>query len=91
MADDLIEPYRAIVDVAVHSQIGPNVILTKAERREIALVLHSACNVDGVKVNIMSSIDTMVESLKRIIMEETEEMIKLPIILPVEYMNGITE
>ena len=91
LADDLIEPYRAIVDIAVHSQIGPNVILTKAERREIALVLHLACNVDGVKVNIMASIDAMVESLKRIIMGENEEKIKLPIILPVEHMNGITE
>ena len=33
LADDLIEPYRAIVDVVAHENIGSNVQLSKSERK----------------------------------------------------------
>ena len=91
LTDDLIEPYRAIVDLVAHNNIASNIQLTKAERRELAHVLHNACIVDGVKVNVMSAIDIMVESLKRIILDASTEKLKLPMILPVESMEGITE
>ena len=93
LADDLIEPYRAIVDLVAHENknIGSNVQLSKAERKEMAHVLHKACIVGGVKVNVMSAIDMMVESLKRIILENTSEKLKLPVIIPIEDMGGITE
>ncbi len=91
LADDLIEPFRPIVDVIVHKNIGSNVQLTKSERHAIAHVLHDACIIDGVKVSILSAIDVMVESLKRIMMDKSEEEFKLPIILPIESMEGITE
>ncbi len=64
LADDLIEPYRAIVDLVAHNNIGSNIQLTKSERKELAHVLHNACIVDGIKVNVMSAIDIMMESLK---------------------------
>ena len=60
-------------------------------RRELAHVLHNACIVDGVKVNVMSAIDIMVESLKRIILDASTEKLKVPMILPIESMEGITE
>lgn len=91
LADDLIEPYRAIVDIVAHENIGSNVQLTKNERREIAHVLHNACMMDGTKVNVLSAIDDMVESLKRIILDKSEEKLKLPIVLPIESLEGITE
>ena len=75
----------------VHNNIASNVQLTKSERRELAHVLHNACSVDGVKMNVMSAIDIMVESLKRIILDTSTEELKLPIILPIESMEGITE
>ncbi|MBR4084194.1 MAG: hypothetical protein IKK33_07910 [Lachnospiraceae bacterium] len=87
----MIEPYRAIVDFVAHNNIASNIQLTKSERRELAYVLHNACIVDGVKVNIMSAIDIMVESLKRIILDASTEKLKLPMILPIESMEGITE
>ena len=71
--------------------IASNIQLTKSERRELAHVLHNACIVDGVKVNVMSAIDIMVESLKRIILDASTEKLKLPMILPIESMEGITE
>jgi len=47
--------------------------------------------IDGVKVNVMSAIDMMVESLKRIIFDDSDEKLILPIVLPIESMEGITE
>lgn len=91
LADDLIEPYRPIVDLVAHGVMGSNVILTKPERRYLANVLHNACIVEGMKVTVMASIDMMVESLKRIIMESDKEELKLPTIIPVEVMKEITE
>lgn len=91
LADDLIEPYRAIVDVVAHENIGSNIQLTKNERREIAHVLHNACMIDGIKINVMSAIDIMVESLKRIILGQSDEKLMLPRILPIESLEGITE
>lgn len=91
LADDLIEPYRAIVDVVAHENIGSNVQLSKSERKSISHVLHNVCIINGTKVNVMSAIDMMVESLKRIILDKSEEQLQLPLILPIESMEGITE
>ena len=91
LADDLIEPYRAIVDCVAYYNMGSNEMLTKTERRALAHVLHNACMVDGIKVNVMTAIDMMSESLKRIILDKSSENLQLPTILPVESMEGITE
>lgn len=91
LADDLIEPYRAIVDIVAHENIGSNIQLSKQERRELAKVLHNACIIDGGKVNVLSAIDMMVESLKRIILDDSLEELKLPVVIPIECMEGITE
>ena len=91
LVDDLIESYRAIVDLVVHNNINSNVQLNKAERKEIAHVLHNACMMDGIKINVLTSINVMCESLKRIILEESDEMLLLPTVLPLESMEGITE
>ena len=39
----------------------------------------------------MVGIDMMVESLKRIILDDSEEKLILPIVLPIESMEGVTE
>ena len=84
LADDLIEPYRAIVDIVSHENIGSNVQLSKNERKSIAHVIHNACIIDKAKINVMSAIDIMVESLKRIILDKSYEELKLPLVLPIE-------
>lgn len=84
LADDLIEPYRAIVDIVSHENTGSNVQLSKNERKSIAHVIHNACIIDKAKINVMSAIDIMVESLKRIILDKSYEELKLPLVLPIE-------
>ena len=54
LADDLIEPYRAMVDLVGHQNIGSNLKLTKIERQNIAHVLHNACIIDGKLLPIES-------------------------------------
>ena len=80
-----------MVDIVAHDNIGSSIQPSKNERREITHVLHNACMIDGVKVNVMSAIDMMVESLKRIILDNRDEKLILPTVLPIESMEGITE
>lgn len=91
LADDLIEPFRAMVDLTAYENMGSNIILNKNERRAMAGVLHHACKIGDTKVTILSAIDIMVDSLKRIILADAKEELKLPRILPLERMEGITE
>lgn len=91
LADDLIEPFRPIVDLVARENIGVNERLSRAERQALANVLHNACIVCGVKVNVLSAIELLCESLKRILENNLSEKLALPTILPVERLEGITE
>ena len=94
LADDLIEPFRPMVDLIAHEDRendNTDIRLSRAERKAIAHILHNACLMDGMKMNVMTAIERMCESLKRIILEKSDETLKLPDILPVESMEGITE
>ncbi len=84
LADDLIEPFRAMVDIVANVNIESDIELTKQERRAMTLVLHNACMMGEAKVNIMTAVDNMVESLKRIILDKSDEKLELPTIIPVE-------
>ena len=91
LADDLIEPYRPIVDLVAHRNIGSNIKLSKSERHEMAHVLHNACVINSTKVNVLTAIDSMCESLKRIILDCSSEKLLLPTIIPIDSLEGITE
>ena len=91
LADDLIEPYRPLVDLVAYENIGTSIQLSRNERRSIAHILHNACMVEGTKVSVLTAIDMMCESLKRIVLHNSTEKLQLPIVLPVENMGGITE
>ena len=83
-----------MVDLIAHKyreDDSADIRLTSDERRALAHILHNACMMDGMIMTVMTAIDRMCESLKRIILEKSEESLKLPDILPVESMEGITE
>jgi len=91
LADDLIEPYRAMVDQVAYYNLGPNEHLNKIERKNLSGVLFNACMIGKTKTNIISAIELMCESLKRIILDDSEENLKLPTILAIEKKEDITE
>ena len=77
--------------MVAHENIGTNEWLTKAERSSLTHVLHNARLVNGTKVSVLYAIELMSESYKRILMQESEENLVLPTILPTENLEGITE
>lgn len=90
LADDLIEPWRPMVDLIACSVVETNVLLTKKQRYELAHVLHNACVIEGKKMTVLSGIDSMVDSLKSAVINRTTELL-LPVVLPVESMELINE
>ncbi len=91
LADDLIEPWRPIVDLTAYSNPAQNQKLSKEERYIMAHVLHNACLMDKRKVSILSGIECMVESLKRIMVDKSDEDLKLPTVIPIESFERIKE
>ena len=93
LADDIIEPYRAMVDIVASRVASNNVELSKAQRYDLAHVLHNACMLDGNKTNILISIDLVINSIRDFIINESSKIedVKLPIVIPEESMEVITE
>lgn len=93
LADDIIEPYRAMVDIVASRVANANIELNKTQRYDLAHVLHNACMVDGNKMNTLISIDLVVNSIKNYMMNEDCSIanVKLPIVIPEESMEIMTE
>ncbi len=91
MADDLIEPFRAMVDLLVYHKIDSNPVLTKTQRKTIVSILNHACMVDDKKISISSAIDEVCESLRRCYLEEDVSLLKLPTVIELEEINPIGE
>ncbi|MBQ6425910.1 MAG: type II CRISPR-associated endonuclease Cas1 [Clostridia bacterium] len=91
LADDLIEPWRAMVDVAAVQDPGNTEVLSRKKRKELAFVLHHACLIDGMKVSILAGIESMVNSIRNRIVSGVLEPLALPIIVPIEIIEAIKE
>ena len=91
LADDLIEPWRAMVDLIALRDPGTSTVLSRSKRREIAMVLHHACLINDEKVSVLSGIDEMVGSFRNRIISADAINLKLPIILPVEVLKAVKE
>ena len=91
LADDLIEPWRAMVDLIALRDPGTSTVLSRSKRKEIAMVLHHACMVNDTKVSVLSGIDEMVGSFRNRIVTGDASNLKLPIILPIEVLEAIKE
>jgi CRISPR-associated protein Cas1 len=91
LADDLIEPWRPMVDLIVHQNTGNSIRLSKAERYELAHVLHNACMIQKQKSTILSAISVMCESLKQCYLENDISLLELPTVLPIESLELVNE
>lgn len=91
LVDDLIEPFRPILDLIAIDTEGDSIKLNKQQRSNLSRVLFSKCLINDYKSSVLFAIEQMVESLKRIIVEDSDEELKIPYVLPVETAGGITE
>lgn len=81
LADDLIEPCRAMIEQAAFSIIGNDINLSTKQRRGLTGVLHKNCEIDGIIMQISNGIEIMVDSLKNSILQQNIELLKIPILL----------
>ena len=91
LADDMIEPWRAMVYLIALRDHGTATVLSRSKRKEIAMVLHHACMVNDTKVSVLSGIDEMVGSFRNRIVTGDASNLKLPIILPIEVLEAVKE
>jgi len=81
LADDLIEPWRAMVDQISYYHTGNEVRLNSKQRKSLAGILHCNCKVDGKIMWISTGIELYVDSFKTAILEKNAEFLKIPILL----------
>ncbi|WP_407898598.1 type II CRISPR-associated endonuclease Cas1 [Ferrigenium sp. UT5] len=85
LADDVIEPFRPLVDLFVHKMVPP---LDDELRPEDKAALVGILNVDmGMprgKMSVLSAIEQMIESLARIIDGGSETLLEQPTLIGLE-------
>ena len=96
LADDLIEPFRPIVDFTAISIEENTLLLSKESRSKLANVLHCSCKVNGHKEKVIHAIEQMTESLRTCMLGKTDVQkgtnnLLLPTLLPSEVMNKLEE
>lgn len=88
LADDLVEPFRPLVDRAVHELAGPldtwRDSLTVADRRAMANILFSNCRIGDQHLSLLVAVERSVASLAHAVEQKTADLLQLPGISRVE-------
>jgi CRISPR-associated protein Cas1 len=82
LVDDLIEPFRPVIDRAVVEHMTNRASceqnLTLEDRREMAAVLTRELIVEGQQLSLLSATEHTTESLRRAVQENKPELLKFP-------------
>lgn len=83
LADDLMEPFRPIVDLWVDENCE-NLFeeLTKSNRKGLIGLLNMAIMLDGKRMRVRNAIDACVSSLTSALEKGKPSLLKLPVLLP---------
>lgn len=90
LVDDLIEPFRPIIDLqmlAVELDGEDPANLSRAARREMTSVLRNACLIDGRTTSCRIAAEETVISLKRAIEAHDAKLLQLPRVLPLQKVD----
>ncbi len=90
LVDDLMEPFRPMVDLTAYNIVSSNIRLSKDQRRALMNVLYTECRINGEVTLVNHAIDVMVSSIRASVIGSTEE-IYLPELLPLCVTGGVTE
>ena len=87
LVDDLIEPFRPMVDlqmlqIDLENEDAGN--LSRDARRQMTAVLRNACELNGAKTSCLRAAEEVVLSLKRAIEKRDAKLLELPRLLPIE-------
>lgn len=84
LADDLIEPYRALVDLHVFNHINPHAKLdaelTPADKVALVALLNVDVQMPRGTMSVLSSIEQATESLVRLYEGANESVLELPVL-----------
>ena len=85
LADDLMEPYRPLVDlyVASHLPDWEGETLTPRVKQQLVQLMNYLVEQDGRRYRAISAIGRMAESFSRIVQGEKESL-ELPALLPLQ-------
>lgn len=83
LADDLIEPFRPVVDLYVGRKALPPEGLTSAVKRELVDLLNMDMQIRGQKNTVSHAMEQTVQSLLRCMKGEEKELL-LPVLLPLQ-------
>ncbi len=85
LADDLIEPYRALVDLHVLHHINPHaqpdIELTPADKVALVALLNVDVQMPRGMMSVLSSIEQVTESLVRLYEGADERVLELPVLV----------
>lgn len=81
LADDLIEPFRPLVDLWVANHITEQAELTTQDKASLVKLLHVDIKMDTGVMTTLSAIDHCIESLVRYLETEGEQPLILPVLV----------
>lgn len=86
LVDDLIEPFRPIVDMLVYS-CDINQGLSSENKRALVRIFECEVSVNGKKHSVQSAIEEEIDSLKRAVQKKDASQLQLPSLLPLKYVD----
>ena len=88
LADDLVEPYRPLVDCVVRELAGPantwRDTLAVTDRQAMANVLIANCRIGQVRLSLFNAVDSTVASLARAVEHKSADLLLLPEITSID-------
>ena len=91
LADDLIEPFRPMVDVMAPSIVQPSLHLSKEQRHRLVGVLHHQCMMQGTKTTVLKAVEQMVDSFRRAVEFGDAELLVTPVVLEPLMVSEVAE
>lgn len=87
LVDDLIEPFRPIVDLIVLQVLEKPILDTKA-KGELTAVFSYLVEIDGASYTVQAAIEELLDSFKRTVLSSDYSKLRLPTVIPLEKWNG---
>ena len=83
LADDIIEPFRPVVDLSVVKRYGNSdkIALTTEDKAYLISLLNVDVSLSNDKTSVLSAIDDVVTSIMRVFEQQDEALLVLPILL----------
>lgn len=91
LADDLIEPFRPVVDLVARQHVDGSLKLSAVQRSEIRKVAFSGVSLGGRIVSLADAVEASAVSLKHAVEEGSAKLLLLPMVIPPSSVSPVKE